>query len=696
MIKNSVLGWPSWWVASALVLTAASARGEVVSAPGHALSVHGPFQLTSARLHELAANPGPYPPGAANDLHATESRREEGEDHADGEGRESFGLAFGEAVAPPSDLAPEGSPGPEAQTPSATTHWKGLPSTGDWAADTQIAASQTHVVVSTRTTIGFFNKAGQLLQQISAKNFFAPAQLHLVGSHGGVRNYFDNRLIFDPYRNRFWLGALVYDTNLADTNLNKFVVAVSKSIDPRDGWWIYWWDAAPGDGQPGNFGNSAGDSADYPLLGIDPTHFVQSNIVADNTPLPRPPGYHLTQQISFVAAADLATGKATYGYQYYDLPDAKSGVLQPVVHHGSTPRSYFVDTTASDRVAVWAATAPLSSVRKLERTYVTVRPFGQPVDAPQKAGGATRIRLTNLGIEPLKAAFRAGKLYVTFNDAVNWFGDGVLTSGRFVRLNLASYPTVPPPEVDRTFGGSSSFYDEPGARVHYGFPTVEVNKSGDAVIVYGRTGTTVYPEVSFSRYPAAGPDIEPSRRLKQGEATFKLWSETVLQLHDLNGAAIDPHDDTAVWIAAPYSVKATAAPPGLGGNVNFAIWVGKILGQAYADLVPAKVVFGPKVVNRGQQLTVTTSVANQGDGNAGSSRVAVSLVKGSSTVKLGEFSLVPVASGKTIQLIASMTVPASLAKGTYTVRTDVDATNLVVEYSGVNNRGTAVSSLEVK
>ena len=39
-------------------------------------------------------------------------------------------------------------------------------------------------------------------------------------------------------------------------------------------------------------------------------------------------------------------------------------------------------------------------------------------------------------------------------------------------------------EVDRVYGRNSPLYDAPTDGVHYAFPSVEVNKAGDAVVVY--------------------------------------------------------------------------------------------------------------------------------------------------------------------------------------------------------------------
>jgi hypothetical protein len=676
-------------------VTAAPTAAEVVTAPGYALTVNGPYELTPQRLREIVAAPSTFLPGESEDFQARQARRKPRQPQADG--------ALAVLPAAPHG-APEGQPlspsGELTQTPAAVTSFRGLLSTGDWAADTQVAASHTHVVVTTRTTIGFFNKAGQQLMRISARDFFGPARLDLIGNNGGLTNFFDNRLIFDSYRNRFWLAALVYDTNLVDTNLTKFVVAVSRTLDPRDGWWIYWWDAVPGDGRPGTRGNVPGDSADYPLLGVDSRHFFQTNMVADNTPYPRPAFHHRTQQISFVDAAALASGRAATGWQWYQLPAATATILQPAVHHGPAPRAFFVNTIDANRIAVWAASNPLLPSRKLERAYVQVRPFAWPVDAPQKDGDASRILMTNLGSSPAKATWRGGKLYLSFNDAANWFGDGNLTSSRFLRLGVAGWPATPSVEVDRTFGGNSAFYDSTTARVHYGFPTVAVNKLGDAVLVYARSGTTLYPEVSFSVYPAAGPDIQPSRRLKQGEAPFRLGAETLLQLHDLNGASVDPHDDTAVWVAAPYAVSPGALPPAFAPNVNFAVWVGKVFGVRTPDLTVPAIAFAPAQITRGplmRRLKVTTSIHNQGDGNAGPSRITLWLRRTSSTtrVKLGDVRAIAVASGKTMKVIAEFPLPAAIGPGVYVIEADADSANAVAEYSGVNNRGSSFNLLRV-
>src|SRR5688572_27526243 len=198
----------AWPLAAAFCvgLAAAPARAEVVSAKGYALAVHGPFALTAADLDALAASAAVQLPGAASDVQAREAKRERGEEESEQDEGLGFRVDANTPALPPPGLEPEGSPlelFAKAQTPAAVTSWKGLPSVGDWAADTQIAASHTHVVVTTRTTIGFYSKAGGLLQQISASDFFAPAKLAELGSAGGVKNYFDNRLIFDPYRNRF-------------------------------------------------------------------------------------------------------------------------------------------------------------------------------------------------------------------------------------------------------------------------------------------------------------------------------------------------------------------------------------------------------------------------------------------------------------------------------------------------------------
>jgi hypothetical protein len=209
--------------------------------------------------------------------------------------------------------------------------------------DPQIASGHEVVVVSSNTIVGFYDKTGALLpalapdpnkrppppwtNPISVAALFAPLVTSLAANHNlpagvdpatfGFNQFYDNRVIFDPYRNRFWIGALAINANTKNEKLGltpaqrgarrtKFLLAVSVTEDPRYGWHLYWWDATKDDGAY-NYGEDGkgfifvpGDSGDYPYIGIDNGFSSRRTSSATATPrvVPRPVGAMRSQTSS--------------------------------------------------------------------------------------------------------------------------------------------------------------------------------------------------------------------------------------------------------------------------------------------------------------------------------------------------------------------------------------------------------------
>jgi len=66
-------------------------------------------------------------------------------------------------------------PGAFPQSPSTMKSWQALRAGGDFTSDAQIAVSQTHVVVTTRTTLSCWSKDGELLRPPTyIGDFFSP------------------------------------------------------------------------------------------------------------------------------------------------------------------------------------------------------------------------------------------------------------------------------------------------------------------------------------------------------------------------------------------------------------------------------------------------------------------------------------------------------------------------------------------
>ncbi len=476
------------------------------------------------------------------------------------------------------------------QTPPASLSWQAsgnLAASSGFPSDAQIAVSNTHVLVTARAVLAAYTKSGIILPgyPITARSFFSPLGLD-NGGEFAINAYFDLRAIFDGYRKRFWFGALAYNSaHSNDTKRrNKFTIAVSKTENPLDGWYLYYWDATAHDGVANDPVYKPGDSADYPILGIDPFGIHETNGVSN------PFTNHSYWHVIFYPADKLANGIAAGGWQYWDLTDpdgSPTSIIQPVVHHGITGRAYYASRNGNKGIVVWALTDPLTPQQQLNRVQVTVATFGNPVSAPQK-GSSKLIKMTNLGNEVIKAVFRFPFLYLVTNDERDWFGDGKpLSSIRLIRMSVIGFPNIPTTTntgfIDRTFGMNSSVDDQPNDHVYYAWPAIEVNKTYDMVIVYSRSATTLYPEVRFSAYYDEDPDIRPSRLLKAGETSFNIpydlpctsgGTTQCLPWGDTAGASVDPADDTAIWIAQMY---ARDPKNGATNNGNFDVWVGKVV-----------------------------------------------------------------------------------------------------------------------
>ena len=269
-----------------------------------------------------------------------------------------------------------------AQSPAPARSWFAPACFPGNPSDAQIAVSSSTVIVTFERTMVWYDKNG--VKQGELTNFLLFQTLlatlaPVIGDSRGnpcpaapgekcAQTQSDFRVLFDEYRKRFWVldGAGLYP---ADRNPKHaegiFLVAVSKSEDPKDGWYLYWLDCVAHFGQVNDKIYSPGDVADYPSIGIDPVAFSVTNCVGTG-PNCQPYKY---DHLAYFDADEAVKGIAPRGWHYYDLQNPEGGptsVIQPAVHHGATGRSYSVSLYGPDEVLVFAQTdvfcrpAPLS------------------------------------------------------------------------------------------------------------------------------------------------------------------------------------------------------------------------------------------------------------------------------------------------------------------------------------------------
>jgi len=576
-----------------------------------------------------------------------------------------------------------------AQTPPAVTSWPALTSWGnEAAADTQMGVSTTHVVVTTRTHIGFYNKAGQLQQpSIYVGDFFAPLGLD---KSMGISTFFDTRSIFDPYRKRFWVGALAikhFPSNgtVPADNLTKFVAAVSSTEDPQDEWYLYWWDAVAHDGDPSGGVFQPGDWGDYPTLGIDGKCVYQTNGVQNA-------GNGRYCHVIFFPADEMAAGQPgpISGWQYWDLTNPDGSIafgIVPAVHHGVNSRGFLAGPNLGHRMLLWGIADPLGSSQRIDRIELAISNFEGPTDAPQE-GSNQLIRTTNISTNPLRASCRNDSLSFSFNDGTDWgLGGGVISANRFLTVDVSGFPVVPksgdPEYRERLFGLNNPIEDHPRHRFSYAWPVVDTNASGDTVIVYNRAGTTRDPEIRFSTWMNAEADIRPSRLLKGGDQPYALsWvpASQSLPWADTGGISVDPYDDIAVWFAHAYADSHTK-------DGNYAIWVGKVFGGRLPWLkVRLNVVAGPRPLQPGEPVELELLVENGGDGESATTRAHILLVPDvGEKQRLLSVRVPQIRTGAVVIFRLAPPLPSDINDGTYGIEARVDPNRHIRQYSHARN-----------
>jgi hypothetical protein len=480
-------------------------------------------------------------------------------------------------------------------------------------------------VVGFNTSIAWYNKSGVPQGELSNFNLFEPLLATLGQTVGNYKGYCnkpstfymtcaqtqsDLRVIYDEFRKRFWVldGAGVFGPDIV-IDLTKGAIrdpketrgiqmlAVSQTEDPKDGWYLYWWDADAHWGAVNDNVYRVGDAADYPSIGIDSFGFYET-IGVDHPksgktclgPPAAPCGYvHL---VIFPAwDQKLISGITTSGWHYFDLQDPNGlttqAVIQPVMHHGWGGNTYFVSRYDTDKVVVWGMTNPMEKGNML-RAEVQLSAFddscfaspaatvvGAPEIAPCDAaqpGSTSKIAMSNLGSSIQKAVYRDGELAFVATDARDWFGDNnPLSSIRLVRLWMLG-GAAPPINFDNTFG-KNDWDDNQTDRMSYGWPAVEMNKYHNLAVVYAKSGATIYPQVRYRALLQNESITRQGQLLKLGEATYapggcgfdQYNKPYACRWGDLAGAAVDP-DDTGIWLAQEFANAA-------GG---YDIWVARI------------------------------------------------------------------------------------------------------------------------
>lgn len=429
--------------------------------------------------------------------------------------------------------------------PVYRTGWQyGGNTPGSFPPDNTIAVGPSDMVASVNTNLRVYDLSG--VQQTSA-NWST-----LLGT---TQFLSDPNFRYDTYRGRF-IGVIIAIDNITTFNNAR--------------WWILYSDDNTAEGTwtamslNARFNGSTEEDiwADYPHIGFTNDAIAVSAIMFA-TPAGSGDSYG---KCRFIDAADVYDGG---GYAYKDFWNFTSD--------GTPDKRVFPATSQSSPSRFWVLSskeggASNLTLREFDDTaggnngaqtnllttsLVPVNAYATPPDGRQP-GGATAI--DNIDSRILQCEYTGGKVFATLTSAeADTTTGGNKSTIRAYRLQtvIGAAPTV---QVDA--GLSSNTYD-------YYYPGIVATADGDAIIVFGRSGTAAgaWPEVRWTSFLSTATALEGSALAKAGEDTYSRVFNGRNRWGDYFTCALDPYDDRTVWMHGEYAELAS------GGVDQYGCWI---------------------------------------------------------------------------------------------------------------------------
>lgn len=520
---------------------------------------------------------------------------------------------------------------------------------------------------------------------------------------------YDARVLWDSYDKRFWIAALFKNSNTVaypdplvkdplmlrpstrSANVRSarramLAIAVSKTDDPRDGWYLSWVYGYPGQTGCPNSKSCVGFGTDYMSMGITSKYLTMES---SGSTVPSQQSGGGGRVITIVPTAPLAAGGGAHYWQPRPFPSS-TPLLQPAIQHApdfdhgkealfAAPIYNLDDGAAGSRIEVLAIqpqASPYEGVPSVFTQIISVHQFhAVSGSSPEKGGGS--IDLTQNWVN--KLVYSRGNLYLAMNDCELWNDTGCVNSGiRVIRLRLGGVVRSHG-RISRLKLGYGSQQEISGAfalgangPTWFGFPSIEVNDSGDVVASYQGTSPKIFADASYSVMKRSESTFGSSRVMKSGEGPADGW-------HHYLGMSVDGFDGTGVWMINGYG-----GAPG-GWSYAFA----KVLGKPVPDLDVLKASVAPGSGGP-RSFELDLYVDNLGDGDAPATSATLTLTRhGSKPVAVETLKVPAIAHGANDSRTVDFTAPPTPKDlGGYSLEIQLDSGQKLTEYDEANNRAT--------
>jgi hypothetical protein len=408
-------------------------------------------------------------------------------------------------------------------SPSPATNFLAAPDTGFIPPDTMGAVGPNHLMVTLNGTVRIQNRNGSVISSITLDQFWAS-----LGPFSSTFPTFDPKIFYDSFADR-WIFNTPADGELAASSV---LIGVSQTSDPTRKWNLYRFTA-----------DSTGTAwADYPSVGFNSKWVV----VSYNMFLVSGTGYQGAKTWVFDKADLYAGGTGRFN----TFTDSSGFTQSPVVSFDKTePTMYVVEDFTDRTLRISTITGPVGQERFNIGTATAISPdawsFNGNEIAPQK--GTTKL-IENNDARIINSVFRDGTIWTAQTVFLPAGGSPTRSAVQWWQIN---------PNGNIIQRGR---IDDPSGQKFYAFPSIAVNRAGDALVGYSRFAADQYAGANYSfRFSSDPPNtLQSDLEFKAGEGPYDKSFGVDNRWGDYSATMPDPLNDMDLWTIQEYA----AAPVG--------------------------------------------------------------------------------------------------------------------------------------
>jgi Secretion system C-terminal sorting domain len=406
--------------------------------------------------------------------------------------------------------------------------------------DNSIAISNAGLIISAdNNMLDYFNENGDSLLRVRLDTLLKDTVFSLAP--------FDPMVEYDFERDRFYL---VFGHGFASP-VSKLVLLISKTNDPRNGWWEY--------AIPAIDSINHGIWMDYPVLGHNRENiFVSTMMLQDSTD-----AFVGNQIMKFDIASGLNGGNLSY-QTFYNVKDGNGAVPRVIIpaslgQSGNYSKEmYFVssEATGGDQVHLYYFHAGVTA-DTIESYAINTATYSLPLDANQ-LGSTEMLRTGDCKVR--SAIYLNGRVHFVFGFDI---GQG------YCGINYNILDITSKTNTHYTWGLAGTF--------DYAYPSVASfgvdSTDASVMICFLRSGTSIYPQVCVVNFDGSWSPNSKIVRNGQGPVDISVsnrerWGDKTGICRRFNG--LSPGN----WLAGQYGAGPSVNP--FGVDSSWSTWVAEI------------------------------------------------------------------------------------------------------------------------